>query len=658
MKFELESQFKPDGDQPQAIKKLEKGLKKNDRDQTLLGVTGSGKTFTMANIIAKEQKPTLIISHNKTLAAQLASEFREFFPKNAVNYFVSYYDYYQPEAYIAKTDTYIEKETDINEEIDRLRHASTHALMTRPDVIIVASVSCIYGLGAPQLYKDISYNVAKGEKYNRTEFFKRLVDIQYRRNDVNLIRGTFRVQGETVELFPSFSEHSVFQIRFFGEAIEKIIEIDYLTRDVIQEWPNLLIFPASHYVMPQENQKKAFNEIRKDLKKQIAIFKKQNKLVAAQRLEQKVTYDLEMLEATGFVNGIENYSRYFDGRQPGEPSSTLINYFPDDFLMFIDESHITVPQIGGMYNGDQARKQTLIDHGFRLPSAKDNRPLKFEEFDKLINQVVYVSATPREYELKKSQQVAEQLIRPTGLLDPKIEIKPTRGQLKHLVKEIEARTAKGQRALITTLTKKLAEELTDHLKDQGIAVQYLHSEIKTFERLEILRDLRTGVYDVVVGINLLREGLDLPEVSLVAILDADKESFLRDEISLIQTIGRAARHQDGQVIMYADKISGSMKRAISETKRRRKTQEAYNKKHGLTPKSIKKAIKDERLSGAKEKTLEEEYDIDLDKVKELTREEVKSFIKDMNEEMKLASNNLEFEKAAIIRDNVNKLKKL
>lgn len=658
MKFKLESQFKPEGDQPQAIQELEKGLKKNYRDQTLLGVTGSGKTFTMANIIEQQQKPTLIISHNKTLAAQLASEFREFFPKNAVNYFVSYYDYYQPEAYIAKTDTYIEKETDINEEIDRLRHASTHALMTRNDVIVVASVSCIYGLGTPKLYKNISYNVETGKKYNRAEFFKRLVDIQYHRNDVNLIRGTFRVQGETVELFPSFSEHSVFQIRFFGEEIEKIIEIDYLTREPIQEWPNLLIFPASHYIMPPDYQAKAFTNIRADMKTQVAKFKKQNKLVEAQRLEQKVTYDLEMMEATGFVNGIENYSRYFDGRQPGEPSSTLINYFPDDFLMFIDESHITVPQIGGMYNGDQARKQTLIDHGFRLPSAKDNRPLKFEEFDNLINQVIYVSATPREYELKKSKQVAEQLIRPTGLLDPKIEIKPTRGQLKHLISEIEKRTANGQRVLVTTLTKKLAEELTDHLKDQGIAVQYLHSDIKTFERLEILRDLRTGVFDVVVGINLLREGLDLPEVSLVAILDADKESFLRDEISLVQTIGRAARHQDGQVIMYADKISGSMKRAISETERRRKTQTAYNKKHGLTPKSIQKAIKDERLSGAKEKSLEEEYDIDLDKVKELTREEVKSFIKDMNEEMKLAANNLEFEKAAIIRDNVNKLKKL
>ncbi|MFH1781934.1 MAG: excinuclease ABC subunit UvrB [Patescibacteria group bacterium] len=658
MKFKLESQFKPEGDQPQAIKKLVKGLEKKDRDQTLLGVTGSGKTFTMANIIEQQQKPTLIISHNKTLAAQLASEFREFFPKNAVNYFVSYYDYYQPEAYIAKTDTYIEKETDINEEIDRLRHASTHALMTRNDVIVVASVSCIYGLGTPELYKNISYEVKRGGKYNRAEFFKRLVAIQYRRNDVNLVRGTFRVQGETVELFPSFSEHSIYQIRFFGDAIEKIIEMDYLTREPIQEWPSLLIFPASHYIMPPDYQAQAFANIRADMKTQVAKFKKQNKLIEAQRLEQKVTYDLEMLEATGFVNGIENYSRYFDGRQPGEPSSTLINYFPDDFLMFIDESHITVPQIGGMYNGDQARKQTLIDHGFRLPSAKDNRPLKFEEFDNLINQVIYVSATPREYELKKSKQVAEQLIRPTGLLDPKIKIKPTRGQLKHLVKEIEARIANGQRALVTTLTKKLAEELTDHLKDQGIAVQYLHSDIKTFERLEILRDLRTGVFDVVVGINLLREGLDLPEVSLVAILDADKESFLRDEISLVQTIGRAARHQDGQVIMYADKISGSMKRAISETERRRKTQTAYNKKHGLTPKSIQKAIKDERLSGAKEKSLEEEYDIDLDKVKELTREEVKSFIKDMNEEMKLAANNLEFEKAAIIRDNVNKLKKL
>lgn len=658
MKFQIKSKYKPKGDQPQAIDELTHGLEKKYRDQTLLGVTGSGKTFTMANIIEKIQRPTLVMSHNKTLAAQLASEFRQYFPDNAVHYFVSYYDYYQPEAYIAKTDTYIEKETDINEEIDRLRHASTQALMTRDDVIIVASVSCIYGLGSPDLYDKVSYEIEKGRACSRVDFFKRLVEIQYRRNDINLVRGTFRVQGDTVELFPSFSEHSIFQIRFFGDQIEKIIEIDYLNREKIREWKKLLVFPASHYVMPPGNQEKAFAEIRDDLKKQLVFFKQQNKILEYQRLEQKVTYELEMMEATGYVNGIENYSRYFDGRKPGEPSSTLIDYFPKDYLTFIDESHMTVPQIRGMYNGDQARKETLINHGFRLPSAKDNRPLKFEEFDAKINQVIYVSATPQEYELKKSKQVAEQLIRPTGLLDPNIDVRPTHKQLDNLLVEIEARTKKGQRTIVTTMTKRMAEELTDHLKEKGVAVQYLHSEIVTMERLEILRDLRTGVYDVVVGINLLREGLDLPEVSLVAILDADKQGFLRSATSLVQTIGRAARHQDGYVIMYADQLSDSMKQAIEETARRRKTQEEYNKKHGITPKSISKAVQDDRLAGSKEKMVEDEYDIDPKIIKQMTKEEKSGLVKDMNEEMRLAAENLEFEKAAVIRDQINNIKKI
>lgn len=659
--FKLVSPYKPAGDQPDAIIKLVKSLKKGNRDQTLLGVTGSGKTFTMANIISEIQKPTLIISHNKTLAAQLASEFQEFFPENAVHYFVSYYDYYQPEAYVPRTDTYIEKETQINEEIDRLRNAATQSLLTRKDVLIVASVSCIYGLGNPADYLELSLTLKKGEKVKRDTLLRRLVDLQFSRNDMDLKRGTYRVRGDILEIVLASSE-SVIRLSFFGDEIERISEHDILTGSDIQDLETVTIFPAKHFVTPQEKLQKAVDNIRGELDQQLKKFKKEGKLLEAQRLEQRTNFDLETIQTQGFVNGIENYSRHLDFRTPGDPPSTLLHYFPDDFLMFIDESHMTIPQIGGMYEGDHSRKQTLVDYGFRLPSALDNRPLKFTEFEKKINQVVYVSATPAKYELEKSgattpkakELIAEQLIRPTGLLDPTIEIKPIKNQVDDLIEQVQARVKKHQRVLVTTLTKRMAEELAEYMKELGIAVHYLHSEIDTFERLEILRDLRLGVYDVVVGINLLREGLDLPEVSLIAILDADKEGFLRSETALMQIMGRAARHLSGHVIMYADRITGSMQAAIEETKRRRKIQEAYNTKHGITPQSIQKAIKDDRLSGSKIAVLE----TDKADVRNMDKNEVRYYIQELEEQMDLAARNLEYEKAATIRDRITEVRKI
>lgn len=656
--FKLESPYKPTGDQPVAINKLTKGLKSNMRDQTLLGVTGSGKTFTMANVVAQLNKPTLVISHNKTLAAQLASEFREFFPSNAVHYFVSYYDYYQPEAYVPQSDTYIEKETQLNEEIDRLRHASTQALLSRRDVLIVASVSCIYGLGSPETYKSRALSVKRGMSIQRTEFLFKLIGMQYHRNDTDFSRGTFRVRGDTVEVFPAFSEHNAYQFQFFGDEVEKIIEIDSLTGDTVQTFDTIDVYPATHYLPAQQNFDQVVAEIERDMKLEVAALKQRNKLVEAQRLEQRTKFDLDMLRETGYVNGVENYSRYFDRRKTGEPPYTLLDYFPKDFLMFVDESHMTIPQIGGMYAGDKARKQTLVDYGFRLKAAMDNRPLNFTEFEQHVNQVVYVSATPAQFELQKSKQVVEQLIRPTGLLDPIIELRPTTGQVHDVVKEIRTRIEKRQRVLVTTLTKRMAEELTEYIRDQGIKVQYLHSDVDTLERLEILRDLRLGTYDVLIGINLLREGLDLPEVSLVVILDADKEGFLRSETALVQTIGRAARHLEGRVIMYADRITGSMKFAISETERRRKQQEAYNTKHGITPQTIQKKIREDRLSGMKvEENEAKQLAATLPpSLETLPASELEHLIKDLEQHMEMAAQNLEFEKAAVLRDQINELK--
>lgn len=650
MKFKLKSKFKPTGDQPDAIKKLTAGLKKGYRDQVLLGVTGSGKTFTMANVIQQIQKPTLVISHNKTLAAQLASEFQDFFPDNAVNYFVSYYDYYQPEAYIPSTDTYIEKATQMNEEIDRLRHASTQSLLSRKDVIIVASVSCIYGLGSPTEYKAETVRLKVGQQEKRDKILLGLTDIRYARNQTDIWRGRFRVLGDILEVFPAFSENNLYKIQFFGDEIEKISEVDSLTGKVIQNLKEVDIYPAQHYIAPENIFDLALKEIEDDMKKQVACFKSQNKLVEAQRLEQRTKYDLEMLKETGYCNGIENYSRYFDRRKPGQPPYTLIDFYPKDFLLFIDESHMTVPQIGGMYEGDRSRKGVLVEFGFRLPSALDNRPLRYDEFDKKINQVVYVSATPKEYETKKSEQVVEQLIRPTGLLDPSIEIKPTKNQIDDLMEEVKKRIQKKQRVLVTTMTKRMAEDLADYLVELNIKAQYLHSEVDTFERLEILRDLRLGKYDVIVGINLLREGLDLPEVSLIAILDADKESYLRSDIALIQVMGRAARHLDGHIIMYADTMTGSMKRAIDETNRRRKIQETYNKKHNITPKSIQKAIKETRLAGAKAAA-----EIAIPAITGVPKEEVPHLIEQLQNQMEIAAQNLEFEKAAALRDQIKLL---
>ena len=654
MNFKLHSEFKPAGDQPQAIEKLIAGLSHDYRYQTLLGVTGSGKTFTMANVVEKIQKPTLIISHNKTLAAQLASEFADFFPDNAVHYFVSYYDYYQPEAYIPRSDTYIEKETQINEEIDKLRNAATQSLLTRKDVIIVASVSCIYGLGSPGNYLDLSIPIKVGGTLKRDKFLRRLTDLQYFRNDMNLTRGNFRVRGDVIEIIPA-SADKIVRLDFFGDEVEKISEHDPLTGQDFGGRSEITIFPAKHFVTPKEKLHAAIDNIRAELRDQVKLFKSQDKLIEAQRIEQRTNFDIEMMLETGFVNGIENYSRHLDFRNPGEPPSTLIDYFPDDFLLFIDESHITLPQIGGMYHGDRARKQNLIDYGFRLPSAIDNRPLKFEEFEKKIGQTIFVSATPdKERELKASKQVAEQLIRPTGLLDPEIEIRPTKNQVDDLMEEIRKRVIKKQRVLVTTLTKNMAEELANYLTEYQIKVHYLHSDVDTLERLEILRDLRLGVYDVVVGINLLREGLDLPEVSLVAILDADKEGFLRSETSLVQTMGRAARHIEGHVIMYADRITGSMERAMSEVTRRRKIQMDYNKKHGITPKGIQKLIKETRLGGKKQaEEIDGGKEIDLTK---MSKQDIAYLIEELRDQMDLASRNLDFEHAAKLRDQIQAIR--
>lgn len=665
-RFILKSPYRPAGDQPKAIAGLLASLEAKNRFTTLLGVTGSGKTFTMANVVAKIQKPTLVISHNKTLAAQLAAEFQVFFPDNAVHYFVSYYDYYQPEAYIPRSDTYIEKETQINEEIDRLRNAATQSLLTRKDVLIVASVSCIYGLGNPVNYLDLSFVIKTGQKLKRDTLLRRLTDLQYQRNDLDLKRGTYRVQGDIVEIILS-SEDTIIRMELFGDEVEKIERLDALTGHHLENLQNFTIFPAKHFVAPEEKIKMAIEAIRNELAVRVNELKSQNKILEAARLEQRTNFDLEMLSNTGFVSGIENYSRHLDGRPAGQAPATLLDYFPDDFLLFIDESHQTVPQIGAMYEGDRSRKQTLVDYGFRLPSALDNRPLKFEEFEKKINQVIFVSATPGTWEIEHCLKqhkdpkaaratVVEQLIRPTGLLDPTIELKPIKNQVDDLVEQIKDRVTKKQRVLVATLTKRMAEELTEYLKEDNVKVQYIHSDVDTFERLEILRDLRLGNYDVLVGINLLREGLDLPEVSLVAILDADKEGFLRSETFFMQMMGRAARHVEGHVVMYADRITGSMQRAIDETKRRRQIQEDYNKKHGITPKTIIKKIAEGRLAG--EKALEENLAEKEQDVSRMDPQELKFYLAELTEQMDLAAQNLEFELAARIRDRITEIKKL
>lgn len=651
-RFILHSDYQPTGDQPQAIWQLVGGLQSGEREQTLLGVTGSGKTFTMANIIAERNAPTLILAHNKTLAAQLFSEFKQFFPENEVHYFVSYFDYYQPEAYIASSDTYIEKDSAINEEIDRLRHAATDALLTRRDVIIVASVSCIYGLGSPSDYYDLSITVKTGERRLQDKFLRQLMDIQYHRNDIDFARGTFRVRGDVVDVFPASGE-TAYRVEFFGDDVDRITHIDPLTGEIIDEPSQFTLFPSSHYATPKQKIQAAIEGIRREYDERVAWFEANDKLLEAQRLTQRTKYDLEMLEQTGFVKGIENYSRYLTNREPGEQPATLLDYFPDDFLMMVDESHVTVPQVRSMYNGDRARKEVLVQYGFRLPSALDNRPLRFDEFNHHINQVIYVSATPGDYELERSPAPAQQVIRPTGLLDPEISVRPTGGQVDDLIAEIKDRIDKKQRVLVTTLTKRMAEDLSSYLTDMGVKTAYIHSEIDTLERGDILRDLRMGVYDVLVGINLLREGIDLPEVSLVAIMDADKEGFLRSERSLIQTIGRAARHVDGAVIMYGDTITDSMRLAIDETKRRRSIQQAYNQEHGITPRGITKAI-DEGLRAIIPQKEDEKPKLDL---KKIPKDEYASLVKDLTGQMKLASANLEFERAAELRDLIAEIKR-
>ena len=648
--FQLKSNYKPTGDQPAAIRQLTDGLKNGVKEQTLLGVTGSGKTFTMANLVQNIQKPTLVLSHNKTLAAQLYSEFKQFFPDNAVHYFVSYFDYYQPEAYIARSDTYIEKDSQINEEIDRLRHAATDALLSRQDVLIVASVSCIYGIGSVEDYDGLSVNIAVGERRVRDKLLRQLTDIQYQRNDVDFHRGTFRVRGDVVDIFPA-GEELAYRVEFFGDEIERITQIDPLTGEITKKLDRYKVFPSSHYVTPQEKLKVALGQIDNELQQRLALFRNENKLLEAQRLEQRTRFDLEMLEETGFVKGIENYSRYLTNREPGEQPATLLDYFPDDFLMLIDESHMTIPQLRGMYNGDRARKEILVEHGFRLPSALDNRPLNFTEFERHVNKVVYVSATPAEYELSRSPEPAQQVIRPTGLLDPPIEVRPIDGQIDDLLAEIRDTVAKGERVLVTTLTKRMSEDLTEYLKELNVKVAYLHSDVDTLDRTDILRDLRLGVYDVLVGINLLREGLDLPEVSLVAILDADKEGFLRSEQALIQTVGRAARHEKGRVIMYADTITKSMQKTIDETTRRRAIQEAYNKEHGITPTGISKSIE----KGLRPDLPEEAKRAKLD-LKKIPKDEYKHLIKDLSAQMDLAAANLQFEQAAELRDLIAQIK--
>lgn len=651
-KFKIESDFKPTGDQPQAIEKLSNGILNNLKHQTLLGVTGSGKTFTMANVIERVQKPTLVIAHNKTLAYQLAAEFKEFFPNNAVEYFVSYYDYYQPEAYVPQTDTYIEKDASINDEIDKLRHSATAALFERRDVIIVSSVSCIYGLGDPIDYENLVVSLRPGMIKDRDEIIRKLIDIQYMRNDVNFVRGTFRVRGDVLEIFPAASSGNIIRVEFFGDEIDRIVELNHLTGEIIGARNHVSIFPASHYATSKEKIDRAVKSIEEELEERLKELRDQGKLLEAQRLEQRTRYDIEMLKEMGFCQGIENYSRHLSGRPPGSRPYTLIDYFPDDFLIIVDESHVTLPQLRGMYEGDRSRKQTLVDYGFRLPSALDNRPLKFEEFESLINQIIYVSATPGPYEREHSEQIVEQIIRPTGLLDPKIDVRPIEHQIDDLVKEIRIRAERNERVLVTTLTKKMAEDLTDYFKEIGIKVTYLHSDIDTLERMKIIRDLRLGKYDVLVGINLLREGLDLPEVSLVAILEADKEGFLRSETSLIQTIGRAARNASGQVIMYADTITHSMKKAIDETNRRRRIQAKYNEEHNIIPKTIVKGVRDV-IEATKVLEDEEEY-----KVESFKAEDLDSMIEGLREAMLKAAEELNFEKAAELRDKMLELKKL
>ena len=650
MNFKLHSKYQPTGDQPQAISTLMEGLNLGKRQQTLLGVTGSGKTFTMANIIEKYNRPTLVLAHNKTLAAQLYSEFREFFPENEVHYFVSYFDYYQPEAYIASTDTYIEKDSAINEEIDRLRHGATEALLTRRDTLIVASVSCIYGIGSPDNYRKMAIRLARGEQRDMAQFIRLLSEIQYHRNDIAFERGNFRVRGDTIDVFPASGDRA-YRLEFSFDTLGQIKVIDPLTAEVLAEPEEIGIFPNTHYATPKESLDLAIRKIRAEYEDRLKFFDQEHKYLEAQRLSQRIKYDLEMLETTGFVKGIENYSRHLEGRHQGQPPATLLDFFPEDFLMLIDESHMTLPQVRGMFNGERARKETLVEYGFRLPSALDNRPLTFAEFERHINQVIYVSATPGEYELQHSPSPAEQVIRPTGLLDPEIEVRPSDNQIDDLVEEIDQRIAKGQRILVTTLTKRMAEDLSDHLIELGIKTAYIHSDIDTLERGDILRDLRNGTYDVLVGINLLREGLDLPEVSLVAILDADKEGFLRSESALVQTIGRAARHVEGKVIMYADNMTGSMQRAIEETYRRREIQQKYNEEHHITPQSVAKEISQGLRAIIPEK--EKSNKLDLRKI---PREELPQIVKELSSQMQLAAANLEFERAAELRDQIEDIK--
>ncbi|CVK19491.1 MULTISPECIES: excinuclease ABC subunit UvrB [Sporomusa] len=651
--FKVEAPFVPTGDQPAAIVQLAEGIKQGDAAQVLLGATGTGKTFTMAKVIEAVQKPTLVIAHNKTLAAQLASEFKEFFPNNAVEYFVSYYDYYQPEAYIAQTDTYIEKDASINDEIDKLRHSATSSLFERRDVIIVASVSCIYGLGSPDEYRGLVLSLRQGQLKDRDEILRKLVDIQYERNDYNFTRGTFRVRGDVVEIFPAAYGEKALRVELFGDEVERILEIDTLTGEIVGERKHIAVYPASHYVTSRENMLRAVQDIEAELDDRLASLRAGNKLLEAQRLEQRTRYDLEMMLEMGYCSGIENYSRHLTQRQPGESPYTLVDYFPEDFLIVIDESHVTLPQIRAMYAGDRSRKESLVENGFRLPSAFDNRPLTFDEFVERINQIVYVSATPAAYELKAASQVAQQIIRPTGLIDPEIEVRPIKGQMDDLLDEIKLRTAANERVLVTTLTKKMAENLTEYLKGMGIKVTYLHSDIATIERVEIIRDLRAGVHDVLVGINLLREGLDMPEVSLVAILDADKEGFLRSETSLVQTIGRAARNVHGKVIMYADTITDSMRRAMGETERRREIQMAYNTKHGITPKTIEKRVK-ELIETTRVAETPAEYK--ADRIGNMQRADMLDLADNLEKEMRQASRQLEFERAAELRDMIVELR--
>ena len=651
-KFEVVSEYKPSGDQPEAIEALSRGIEMGLDEQTLLGVTGSGKTFTMAKIIEAVQRPTLVLAHNKTLAAQLCAEFKEFFPNNAVEYFVSYYDYYQPEAYIPHTDTFIEKDSAVNEEIDRLRLSATASLLERRDVIVVASVSCIYGLGEPEDFEKMMVSLRVGAQLERDELLKRLVAIRYERNDIAFERNMFRVRGDTVEVWPAYWKDTAIRVEFFGDEIDRISEINVVTGTPIRRLTNIPIWPATHYVTPKDKMDAAIQEIYRELEERVAFFEGENKLIEAQRIKQRTMYDIEMMQELGYCSGIENYSRVIEGRPVGSPPHTLLDYFPKDFVLFIDESHVTLPQVRAMYNGDRARKTSLVDYGFRLPCAFDNRPLKFEEFEKRINQVIYVSATPGEYERTRSGQIVEQVIRPTGLLDPRIEVRPVEGQIDDLIGEINARTARSERVLVTTLTKKMAEDLTAYLQGAGIKVRYMHHDIDTMERMEIIRDLRLGTFDVLVGINLLREGLDLPEVSLVAILDADKEGFLRSETSLIQTIGRAARNADGMVVMYADTITPSMRRAIDETERRRQKQGAFNKAHGIVPKTVIKSVRDLLEIGVSESSEAERKG----EVKSLTKQQKAERIAKLEKEMKEAAKMLEFELAAALRDQIIELR--